>query len=147
MTIEIKSFSTESKELFNSAVQLRFLVFGDEQGVSKDIIYDGLDEESVQFLVLIDSVPAATLRWREVEEGIKIERMAVKNEFRGLGIGYLLLKYVLKELIPSKKQIYLHAQNDAVGFYQLAKFVKTTDKFSEAGIIHYKMVYNNNGKH
>ncbi|MEA3452481.1 MAG: GNAT family N-acetyltransferase [Bacteroidota bacterium] len=141
MTIEIKSFSTKSKENFNLAVQLRFLVFSDEQGVEKDIVYDGLDDEAVQYLILIDNEPAATARWRETEQGLKIERMAVKKEFRSLGIGYLLLKHILHELIPSKLEIYLHAQEQVVNFYEFANFVKTGDKFSEAKIIHHKMIY------
>jgi len=141
MTIEIKTFSSDSKELLNDAVQLRFLVFNSEQGVDKDIIFDGLDFEAIHYLLLIDGNVAATARWRETDEGVKIERMAVKKEYRSLGIGFLLMKFILKELLSAHRVIYLHAQEQVVEFYKSLKFFKTSDSFSEANIIHYKMIY------
>ncbi len=141
MTIEIKSFSAEAKDFLNSAVQIRFNVFFDEQGIDKDILYDGLDFSAIHYLVLVDNVPAASARWRETETGIKIERMAVLKKYRSLGIGFLLIKYILKELIPSKKIIYLHAQEQVINFYTFANFKIVGDKFSEANIFHYKMIY------
>ena len=141
MTIEIKSFSSDNKELLNSAVQIRFSVFSDEQGVDKYIVFDGLDLSAIHYLVLVDAKEVATARWRETDLGIKIERMAVLPEFRSLGIGFLLLKNILTELIPSKKQIYLHAQEKVVDFYKFAHFEIQGEKFSEANIFHYKMIY------
>ncbi len=141
MVIEILSFSDENKELFNKAMQIRFDVFTYEQGVDKDLEFDGLDSESVHFLVNIDAKPVATARWRETDEGIKIERMAVLRNYRHLGIGNLLLRYVIQDVLPSKRKIYLHAQKQVVDFYKLNHFAVEGEVFYEANIPHFKMIY------
>jgi predicted GNAT family N-acyltransferase len=141
MIIEILSFSYENKELFKKAIKIRFSVFTDEQGVDKDLEFDGLDPDAVHFLVNIDSEPAAVARWRETDEGVKIERMAVLKKFRHLGIGNLLLRYIVQDVLPSKRKIYLHAQTQVVNFYKLNHFETVGDVFYEANIPHYKMIY------
>lgn len=141
MVIEIISFSSDNKELFNKAMNIRFTVFTDEQGVDKDLEYDGLDFDAVHYLVTVDNKPVATARWRETDEGLKIERMAVLKEFRSYYYGKLLLKNILDELTKSKLKIYLHAQSQAVDFYRRTGFVIEGKEFVEADIKHFKMIY------
>ncbi len=140
MFIVILSFGYENP-LFKKAMNVRFEVFTKEQGVDKDIEFDGKDFEAVHYLVTVDDKPVAAARWRETDEGIKIERMAVLKQYRSLGIGTLLLKYILKELEKSGKKIYLHAQKQVEGFYKIHHFKPVGEPFYEANIEHIKMVY------
>ena len=141
MVLEILSFSYDNKELFNKAMEIRFVVFSDEQGVDKDMEFDGLDFEAVHYLLSVDGKPVATARWRETTEGIKVERMAVLKEYRGMSYAVLLLKHLLVEVKLSKRKIYLHSQSQVVNFYKSFGFVAEGAEFLEAGIKHYKMTY------
>ncbi len=142
MVLKILSFSSNNTELFNKAMSIRFEVFSGEQNIDKDIEFDGLDYgETVHYLVTVDDKPVATLRWRETDEGIKIERMAVLKQYRHLAIGMLLLRYVLQELKNAKTKIYLHAQQQVVDFYKKNHFKVASEVFYEANIPHVKMIY------
>ena len=140
MVIVIASFGAND-ENFKKCMEIRFKVFTEEQGVDKDIEFDGLDFDAAHYLITIDNKPVATARWRETDEGIKIERMAVIKEYRGLGIGNLLLRYMLRELIKSGKKIYLHAQKSVQRFYELNHVKPVGEPFLEANMEHIKMVY------
>ncbi len=140
MLITIQSFN-HKHELFKKAMEIRFTVFVEEQNVDKNIEYDGLDFEAVHFIVIIDDTPVATLRYRETEEGVKIERMSVLKEHRRLAYGHLLLKHVLAGLVLSKHKIYLNAQESAVNFYKTMNFSIVGDEFYDANIKHFKMIY------
>ena len=98
------------------------------------------EEESNHFLATIDGVPVGASRWRRTEKGYKLERFAVLAAFRGKGVGQKLVNSVLADLPPDASGVYLHAQVQAVSFYEQFGFVKTGPLFSEAGIRHYKMV-------
>ena len=143
MIINIEGFTTENEELIKEAYRIRDIVFVKEQGVDKYLEYDGFDKEATHYLVYYNEIPAATARWRETEEGIKLERFAVLKEYRGKALASILLKMILEEVKMSKKKIYLHAQDSAVSFYENHKFEIIGEKFKEADIDHYKMVYKN----
>src|SRR5690606_36628271 len=67
----------------------------------------------------------------------RIGRMAVLPEWRGRGVGAALLQTVLdlaRDLRHAEVQ--LHAQIDAVGFYQRHGLSGQGDEFVEAGIRH-----------
>ncbi len=141
MVIKLLAFSGANTKLFDYAIKIRFKVFCDEQKVDKDIEYDGLDFDAVHFLLTIDDKPAATARYRETNEGIKVERMAVLKEYRGNGYAMLLLRFILNEVKNAKQKIYLHAQSQVVGFYELNHFKTVGNEFLEADIKHFKMEY------
>ncbi len=142
MVIKIISFSGASSDNFKKAIKIRFSVFTEEQNVDKDIDYDGLDFEATHYLVTVDDKPIATARFRETDEGIKIERMAVLKKYRSYGIGNLLIRYIIRDLLPSKRKIYLNSQEHALNFYKSSHFVVEGKPFYEADIKHYKMIYN-----
>jgi predicted GNAT family N-acyltransferase len=136
----IKRFSFQDKVMAEKAFSIRKAVFVEEQGVDASLEYDH-EEEAHHYLLLLSEKPIATARWRETEKGIKLERFAVLPQFRNRGIGEILLKEVLKDVISAEKPIYLHAQLKAVPFYQRNGFFKTGEPFTEAGISHYLMKY------
>ncbi len=141
MVIRIDSFSYENDWLFKYALNIRTKVFVDEIGVDKFLEFDGLDYDATHYLVTVDSGFVATARYRELSEGIKIERFAVLPPFRHKGIGVVLIRKVIEDVLPSKMKIYLHAQEKVVNFYLLNGFKVEGERFQEANINHFKMIY------
>jgi predicted GNAT family N-acyltransferase len=137
---DVKRFSFKDKELAEKAFAIRKKVFVEEQGVDAALEYDN-EEPAHHYLLLLGEKPIATARWRETGKGIKLERFAVLPEFRNRGIGEIILKEVLKDVIPLEKTIYLHSQVKAVPFYERNGFYKTGEQFTEAGIEHFLMKF------
>ena len=138
MLLKIFSFNFDDS-YFKFAAEIRNLVFVQEQSVSMELEYDGYDEEAKHYIVFIDDLPAATARYRIINESIKIERMAVKKQFRGKGIGHVLLKFILNDVKTFKKKIFLNAQATVTSFYEYNGFEITGNEFYEASIKHFKM--------
>lgn len=136
-------FKTDDAALAEIIFEIRNRVFVIEQHVSKEEEYDEFEEEAMHYLLRVDEKPAGTARWRFTQEGshIKLERFAVLPEFRNKGAGSQLVKAVLEDVIPYGLPLYLHAQVPAMNLYARAGFKAVGELFYEAGIPHYKMVY------
>ncbi|MCF8302651.1 MAG: GNAT family N-acetyltransferase [Bacteroidales bacterium] len=137
----INRISFSDSEFKKLALPIRTKVFVDEQKVPSELEYDGADEQARHYILYLDEKPIGTARWRETNEGIKLERFAVLKQYRNKNYGSGLLKAVLQDIIPLNKPIYLHAQLKAVPYYERQGFVKVGEKFVEAGIEHYLMQY------
>ena len=135
---DVKKFTFGDKELAEKAFAIRRMVFVEEQGVDANLEYDH-EEEACHYLLFLGEKAIATARWRETEHGIKLERFAVMPMFRNRGIGDIILKEVLKDVISSGKRVYLHSQLKAVPFYERNGFIKEGQMFTEAGIEHFLM--------
>lgn len=118
---------------------IRRVVFVDEQNCPPELEWEH-EEESIHFLATVNDEPAGAARWRKTNSGYKLERFAVLQQFRGLGVAQLLVKTVLDDLPANAGYIYLNAQIQAVGLYEKFGFEKTGPQFEEAGIQHFKMV-------
>jgi len=140
--MEIQRFTTEDRELAKKAFKIRTLVFVKEQGVDPDIEYDIYENQCQHYLVTIDNIPVGAARWRKTTSGIKLERFAILPEYRKAGIGKKLLKRVMKDILPTSDDIYLHSQENTVRFYKQNGFEVEGEKFVEAGINHYLMRFN-----
>jgi predicted GNAT family N-acyltransferase len=136
--IEVKRFNFQEKELAELAFAIRRRVFVEEEGVDPALEYNK-EEESHHYLLLQDGKAVATARWRETEKGIKLERFAVLPELRNHGLGEIILKEVLKDVMKPGKVVYLHSQLRAVTFYERNGFVKQGEIFYEAGMGHFLM--------
>ena len=140
----IKVIKISRPEELQQSHEIRIEVFVEEQHVPVQEEMDEFEEVSLHYLALIDGIAAGTARWRVTEKGIKLERFAVKRNYRRLGVGSALVKYILDEIKKNPglddKEIYLHAQLDAMPLYAKFGFTKTGNLFEEAGIKHYKMV-------
>jgi predicted GNAT family N-acyltransferase len=142
----LKICSADTKNAYWPVIKaIRYEVFVVEQKVDEREEYDGFEETSHHFLALADGRAAGTARWRATEKGYKLERFAVLENFRGVGVGAGLLKTILEEVLPlaksQKKDIYLHAQVQAMPFYARSGFVPFGDEFVEAEILHRAMKY------
>ena len=137
--IKVLSFTTKDKKLAKLAFQIRQEVFVIGQNVDPELEYDEFEDISQHYLVFENDTPVATARWRKTEKGIKLERFSLLKKYRNKGIGTILLKKVMQDILPLKKNIYLHSQVSAVNLYMREGFKVSDEKFMEAGIEHYFM--------
>ncbi|MGB5631964.1 MAG: GNAT family N-acetyltransferase [Waterburya sp.] len=122
--------------------QIRTKVFQEEQGVSPELEFDGLDQPAVHFLAYANGKAIGTARIREIDpDTVKIERLAVLPEAREQGVGRQLMETALKVISQQDKFLAIvHAQEYIARLYQQLGFEIVGEKFSEAGIIHVKML-------
>jgi len=139
LSIYIRPFRTDEATLAAQAFAIRHEVFVEGQQVPPELEYDGLDDEATHYLATVNGRPAGAARWRSTARGIKLERFAVLEAYRGRGIGAAILQRMLEETLPLKQWIYLHAQEPAVDFYLRHGFRRIGQPFEEAGIIHFLM--------
>jgi predicted GNAT family N-acyltransferase len=118
---------------------IRREVFVVEQSCPPELEWE-FEDESNHFLATVDGEPAGASRWRRTDKGYKLERFAVLEKFRGIGVGQELVKAVLSDLPKDATYVYMHAQIQAVSLYEKFNFEKTGPEFEEAGIRHFKMI-------
>lgn len=133
----------ESLSDFIDAIEIRVDVFVKEQGFEPGWEPDEDDKTAEQFLAVDDGKPVATLRVRKTGESeFKIERMAVRKEFRAQGVGQALLDYVVGELKKtSPKKIWLQSQLQAQQFYEKNGFAAVSEAYELFGRPHVDMQY------
>ena len=128
--------------LGQAASAIRSAVFVDEQKILTTLEWDAADAGCVHALASNRfGLALTTGRLMPALEGVsKIGRMAVLASMRGSSIGRAVLDaLVLAARHRGDKQLLLHAQASAVGFYSRAGFVAPGPVFSEAGITHQAM--------
>lgn len=128
------SWSTHEVQLKS----VRDIVFVKEQGVPREVEWDGQDQDAEHFLAVNEAGQAIGCA-RLLASG-QIGRMAVVTEHRKRGIGRRLLEAALEAAKQSQmSRVFLHAQRDAVEFYRKAGFLPSGAEFMEAGIPHLAM--------
>jgi predicted GNAT family N-acyltransferase len=119
------------------ASPVRFAVFVEEQGVPREIELDEQDPLSVHAVVYEDGKPVAT--GRLLPDG-HIGRMAVLKEWRGRGLGALVLQRLMDRARErGDREVALSAQAHAVPFYRAQGFIPEGGEYLEAGIRHQAM--------
>ena len=141
--IEIKKFAFGNSKLMQIAHQIRHEVFVIGQNCPEELEWE-FEEESTHFLVFDNKKAVATARHRKTEKGYKLERFAVLASERGKGYGKKVLQAILADLADFNGLLYMHAQVQVLPFYEKLGFEKEGEIFEEAGIMHYKMVLQNN---
>ena len=124
---------------------IRRSVFIEEQQVPEALEWDGQDAVCQHVLVTDDrGHPVGTGRMKV--DG-HIGRMAVLQEYRGQGIGSAILAALL-DLARQQKchRVYLHAQVEAISFYEKQGFTVNSEEFMDAGILHRSMVMRFSGR-
>ncbi|MEV6837410.1 GNAT family N-acetyltransferase [Streptomyces sp. NPDC051133] len=126
-------------------------VFVVEQGVAEDIEYDAYDAVAVHVLaVREDGVPLGTGRLLHGEAAAgktggdpsvgSLGRLAVSREARGLGVGAALVR-AIEDAAHARglTAVDLHAQTQALGFYERLGYVAYGPEFRDAGLPHRAM--------
>lgn len=119
------------------AFAIRKQVFVEEQNVSPE--RESMDDEdAIHYVATVNGKPAGAARYRNMEKGAKIERIAVLSNYRGKRIGEAILLKILEDLKDENK-VYLYAQVNASQFYIKNGFRQTDNYFLDAGIEHVEM--------
>ena len=130
-------------DLQKLASPLRTEVFVDEQKVPADMEWDEADHTALHCVAVNRmGMALATGRLLVHASGVaRIGRMAVKKPMRGSDLGARVL-HALMDAARARgdRQVVLHAQCSAEGFYKRAGFAPHGAVFEEAGIAHIEMV-------
>lgn len=123
-------------------LKVRIEVFVEEQGVPLEEEEDALDPGSVHILVF-NSKKEAVATGRLTPKGW-IGRMAVKKEFRGLGLGFEVLKRLTQTgFEKGYAKLWLSAQTHAIPFYEKLGYQIHGEMYDDCNIPHQDMFLNN----
>ena len=138
MDVQLNIVKTNDEK--NLALNIRREVFIKGLNIPEDLEIDSNEESSKYILAKVDGKSVGTARWRKTDEGMKLERFAVLNDYRSIGIGTMMTKFILNQL-KNSKLIYLNAQQSAISFYEKMGFKPIGPRFKEVNIEHQKMIY------
>ena len=134
ITVSVSSWNAARAE----AQRIRELVFVHEQGVPPELEMDEQDARCEHALAF-STDGAAVGTGRLLPDG-HIGRMAVLKEWRGKGVGALLLQALVHRAGERGDAVArLNAQTSAAGFYRRYGFEVEGEEFMEAGIPHVPM--------
>lgn len=133
-------------QLGAQAAPLRQTVFTDELGIPASIEQDDADATALHAVICNRlGQPVGTGRLlrdgdAHARDHARIGRVAVTRALRGSGLGRDVIK-ALMDAAASRgdRQVSLHAQRNAEGFYTRLGFVVSGEPFEEAGIAHIEM--------
>lgn len=136
MTPEI----AETQDL-DICLDLRRIVFIEEQGVSVEDERDGRDAEAIHLLMRLGDEAIGTARILVTGETAKIGRVCILSAHRGIGYGAALVEAccVAAARRPGVTTARLGAQTHAIGFYEGLGFAAHGPIYDDAGIPHRDM--------
>jgi len=136
LKIEIVKWIDGPSQLKN----IREKVFIQEQKVTPQLEWDGMDENAMHFLVFKDEEAIGCARAVVIKNYMQLGRMAVLKEYRGQGIGSALLeKAIVTAILNQISSIHISAQCYAIDFYLKFGFEVTSDIYLDAEIPHRDM--------
>ena len=119
---------------------IREKVFIQEQKVTPQLEWDGMDEKAIHFLVFNDKAAIGCARAIVIKDHMQLGRMAVLKEYRGQGIGSALLEKAMTiAKLNQLSVIYISAQCHAIDFYKKFGFEVKSDIYLDAEIPHRDM--------
>lgn len=126
------------QELKVQASAIRTTVFIVEQHIAEADEWDNQDSISLHFVLYKDQQAVATAR---LLTNNSIGRVAVLKEYRGLGLGKLLMQKIIQiAKQQNRAQITLSAQQHAIQFYEALGFKVQGELYLDCGIAHVQMV-------
>jgi YbgC/YbaW family acyl-CoA thioester hydrolase len=129
-------------ELSSASSAIRQEVFPGEQGIAAELIADDADACAVHAVAFNRlGMPVSTGRLVATGPGTsKIGRMASRATLRGAGAGRAVLDALLfAARARGDREVLLHAQSAAAGFYARQGFMARGASFVEAGLPHVAM--------
>ena len=122
---------------------IREKVFIEEQKVTSQLEWDGMDKDAIHFLAFKDKKGVGCARAFVIQNRMQLGRMAVLREYRGEGIGSALIETAMT--LAKLNQLYaidISAQCHAIDFYNKFRFEVTSDMYLDAEIPHRDMKLN-----
>ena len=136
LKVEIAKWIDDHTQLKN----IREQVFIQEQKVTPELEWDGMDENAMHFLVFKDEEAIGCARAVVIKNYMQLGRMAVLKEYRGQGIGSALLeKAIVTAKLNQISSIHISAQFYAIDFYLKFGFKVMSDIYLDAEIPHRDM--------
>jgi predicted GNAT family N-acyltransferase len=142
LAIEVSKIINEEDLVLAHSIRYEVFVIG--QHVPAEAEIDQYEDECTHFLARANGTPCGAARWRITQNGVKLERFAVLEAYRSMGIGSALVEAVLRDIETkpetADKTQYLHAQISAMPLYQKFGFRKEGEMFQECDIDHFTMI-------
>ncbi len=105
------------------AISIRGAVYISEQKCPYEEEFDGNDFSATHLLGYVGNEPVGCLRIRYFADFAKIERLAVRGEFRSLGVGSQLVRAAIELCqIKGYRRIYAHSQKRRLEFWSQFSF-------------------------
>lgn len=120
-------------------LEIRQKVFVQEQGFPAETERDAFDAQAMHALMFDGETPVATGRLYFDGVRLFLGRICVLKEYRGQSIGDLMTRLMILRGFDFAKEIYLHAQPQAQGFYERYGFRAEGEPFLEEGQEHVLM--------
>jgi predicted GNAT family N-acyltransferase len=130
----------KNKSELERVFKIRTEVFVEGQDVPAEIEYDEFENISKHVIVIYRKRTIGCARIRPVNGKLKLERIAILDEYRGKKLGVKLMNYLVKYCKRKRvKDVYMHAQYYLRRFYEKFGFGEKGKIFYEAGIRHIVM--------
>lgn len=127
-------------EDMKAILEIRRIVFIVGQNVPEHEERDGKDGDAIHLIAFQAGTPVGTARLLIANGAGKIGRVAVLEEYRGLGLGKRIMEVALDTLREEgAREALLAAQTHAIGFYEGLGFKAYGPEFLDAGIPHRNM--------
>lgn len=123
------------------SASIRNEVFVDEQGFEEE--FDSTDNKALHILLYEDLTPAGTCRiyWNEEKKAYVLGRLAVKKQFRGKGLGALLVHEAEKQASQrNADRLLLASQLRVRQFYEKQGYEAVGEVFYEQDCPHIWML-------
>lgn len=132
-----------SADDLDRCLAIRHDVFVLGQNVPAELEQDGLEDECLHYMALLNETPVATARVMPLEGKFKFQRVAVLESHRGQGFGAELMRFMMADLIAQNdsgdRVFFLSSQVSAIPFYEQLGFGVCSDIYMDAGIEHRDM--------
>lgn len=141
MKLTFKNILHNSNEYWKS-VELRDQVLRKPLGLA--FTEEELNLEYKQFhfaCFLNEQIIGCFIFNKSTENKLKMRQVCIKNEYHKKGIGFKMMLFAEKWAKENHyNEIYCHARNNALAFYQNLNYQIEGDYFEEVGLKHYKLV-------
>ncbi len=139
---DVQPFSVcQTLDAVLQALAVRAIVFCEEQKVPYKLEYDAGDTEALHVVAVIDDEPVGAARLRFFGGYAKLERIAIRKQFRGRHLGHRLVDFMIGVAQQRGfRKFKLSAQVHLEDFYTAHGFRATGERFVEAGIDHSAMI-------
>jgi len=109
-------------------------------GISESELFDRFDEFADHFLFVEQDNVIGSVRLIQVENSMKLERMAIYREYRQYNFGYDAIKQIINHYKEkSIEKIILDSVYDIRNFYKKCGFTEIGKIFDRVGLPHIKM--------
>lgn len=137
--MELKTVISKDQEIFQTAAEIRRLVFMEEQGFSNE--FDHVDKLAYHAVVFDGETPVACGRYYGSCDPFHIGRIAVIPAYKGKGVGAVIMK-ALEDFARQNGAgvLTLSAQTRAVAFYEKLGFCRIGAEYMDEFCLHIEMI-------